>query len=70
MNRRVAEWIGTIFYVGKLPLAPGTWASIFATATWYFIFQDKDPIILPVITGFIFLLGTVAFFGLTLQNMD
>ena len=29
--------IVTTFYIGRLPLAPGTWASIAATILWLFI---------------------------------
>ena len=60
MNREAAEWIGTVLYIGKLPLAPGTWASLIATICWYFIFQNQDPIILPIVTGFLFILGGLA----------
>ena len=60
MNRQAAEWIGTVFYIGKLPLAPGTWASLIATISWYFLFQNQDPILLPTVTAFLFLLGSLA----------
>ena len=42
MIRTFAEWIGTVFYLGKLPLAPGTWTSLVATIVWYFIFKAKE----------------------------
>ena len=60
MNRQAAEWIGTVFNIGKLPLAPGTWASLIATISWYFLFQNQDPILLPTVTAFLFLLGSLA----------
>jgi len=60
MNRSLAEWIGTIFYIGKLPKAPGTWASLIATISWYFIFRDLNFFILPVITFILFFLGIIA----------
>ena len=60
MNRTAAEWIGTVFYIGKLPLAPGTWASLIAVICWYFLFQDVNPIVLPAISIFIFLIGAMA----------
>ncbi len=60
MNRTAAEWIGTVFFIGRLPLAPGTWASLIAVICWYFLFQDVNPTILPAITVFLFLLGTFA----------
>jgi len=60
MNRLAAEWIGTVFYIGKLPLAPGTWASIFAVLCWYFLFQSVNPFALPAISLFLFLIGGIA----------
>ena len=60
MNRLAAEWIGTVFYIGKLPLAPGTWASIFAVLCWYFLFQSVNPFALPAISLFLFVIGGIA----------
>ena len=60
MNRVVAEWIGTVFYIGKLPLAPGTWASIFAVLCWYFLFQSVNHFVLPAVSIFLFLIGGIA----------
>jgi len=60
MNRVAAEWIGTVFYIGKLPLAPGTWASIFAVLCWYFLFQSVNNFVLPAISIFLFLIGGIA----------
>ena len=60
MNRVAAEWIGTVFYIGKLPLAPGTWASIIAILCWYFLFQSLNHFVLPAISIFLFLIGGIA----------
>ena len=60
MNRVAAEWIGTVFYIGKLPLAPGTWASIFAVLCWYFLFQSVNHFVLPAVSIFLFLIGGIA----------
>jgi len=60
MNRVAAELIGTVFYIGKLPLAPGTWASIFAVLCWYFLFQSVNHFVLPAISIFLFLIGGIA----------
>ena len=60
MNRVAAEWIGTVFYIGKLPLAPGTWASVFAVLCWYFLFQSVNHFVLPAISIFLFLIGGIA----------
>ena len=54
---KVSEIIGTIFFVGKLPYAPGTWGSLVALLTWYKLKPNlEDPVFL-FITGFIFFLG-------------
>ena len=60
MNPVAAEWIGTVFYIGKLPLAPGTWASILAVLFWYFLFQYVNHFVLPAISIFLFLIGGIA----------
>ena len=49
MNRKVAELIGTVFNIGKLPLAPGTWSSFFAVLVWYIFFRELNPIYLSLI---------------------
>lgn len=36
MKWGAAEWIASVFGIGKLPLAPGTWGSLAAILTWYF----------------------------------
>ena len=60
MNRLIAEWIGTVFNIGKLPLAPGTWSSLAASLTWFFLFDSVSPIILPIITILLFITGIIA----------
>jgi phosphatidylglycerophosphatase A len=57
MKKNIAEWIGTVFYIGKLPLAPGTWASLVATIVWYFFFKDLNVYFLPMVTFLLFILG-------------
>ena len=54
---RFSEIIGTMFYIGKLPLAPGTWGSLVALLLWYLI-KPKiiDPLFL-LITGCLFFIG-------------
>jgi phosphatidylglycerophosphatase A len=37
MKWGVPEWIASVFGIGKLPLAPGTWGSLAAIIAWYFI---------------------------------
>lgn len=60
MKKNIAEWIGTVFYLGKLPLAPGTWTSLVATIVWYFIFKDLNVYFLPMITFLLFILGIIS----------
>ena len=36
MNK-FAEIISTVFYIGRLPLAPGTWCSFIAFLVWYLL---------------------------------
>ena len=60
MNRNLAEWIGTVFFIGKLPLAPGTWTSLIATLSWFFIFKDTNSYILPIVTSILFIIGIIS----------
>ena len=54
---RFSEIIGTMCYIGKIPLAPGTWGSLVALLLWYLI-KPKiiDPLFL-LITGGLFFIG-------------
>ena len=36
MNK-IAEIISTVFYIGRLPLAPGTWSSFIAFLAWFYL---------------------------------
>ena len=36
MNK-VSEIISTVFYIGRLPFAPGTWCSFVALLAWFFL---------------------------------
>ncbi len=36
MNK-IAEIISTVFYIGRLPIAPGTWCSFIAFLAWYLL---------------------------------
>ncbi|MFL2983203.1 MAG: phosphatidylglycerophosphatase A [Candidatus Neomarinimicrobiota bacterium] len=54
---KLAEFVGTVFYVGKLPIAPGTFGSIMAFLGWYILKPYlSDPLFL-LITGGIFFVG-------------
>ena len=60
MNSSIAEWLGTVFKIGKLPLAPGTWSSFIASLVWLFLFDGIDIIVLPIITIIIFFIGIIS----------
>ena len=34
---KAAEILSTVFYIGRLPIAPGTWCSFIAFLSWYFL---------------------------------
>ena len=36
MNK-IAEITSTVFYIGRLPLAPGTWSSFIAFLAWFYL---------------------------------
>ena len=60
MNSSIAEWLGTVFKIGNLPLAPGTWSSFIASLVWFFLFDGIDLIVLPIITIIIFFIGIIS----------
>ena len=57
LKYKFSEIICTVFYIGKLPLAPGTFGSLAALICWFFIKPFlSDPLFL-LINGGIFFLG-------------
>ena len=57
LKYKFSEIICTVIYIGKLPLAPGTFGSLAALVCWFFIKPSlSDPLFL-LITGGIFFLG-------------
>ena len=57
LKYKFSEIICTIFYIGKLPFAPGTFGSLAALICWFFIKPSlSDPLFL-LINGGIFFLG-------------
>jgi len=60
MNHKVAEFIGTVYNIGKLPLAPGTWSSFLAVLVWYIFFGEINPIYFLLIIFILFLLGIIS----------
>ena len=60
LRYKLAELIGTVVYVGRIPIAPGTWGSLAALLVWYIVKPAiSDPLLL-LITGGIFFVGIVA----------
>ena len=57
LKYKFSDIICTVLYIGKLPLAPGTFGSLAALVGWFFIKPYlSDPLFL-LITGGIFFLG-------------
>lgn len=54
----VSDWIASIFKIGYLPLAPGTWASGVALGIWY-VLPDIQPLTYVLILLNLFLLGII-----------
>ena len=59
MRLKISEWIATCFKVGYLPLAPGTWGSIFAILVWWVFLKDIDPLIFGIIIILFFFIGII-----------
>ena len=60
MNRTVAELFGTVFNIGKLPLAPGTWSSFIAVLVWYIFFDELNPFHFLLINFILFFIGIIS----------
>jgi phosphatidylglycerophosphatase A len=60
--KRILFIIATFFYIGYLPVAPGTWASLATTALVYFISPYwQAPVYIQIVIIFaVFLLGIPA----------
>lgn len=57
MKLKISEIIGTVFYVGRFPFAPGTMGSLVALLVWYILKPLMiDPLFL-LITGGVFFIG-------------
>lgn len=53
--RILSDWIATVFRIGYLPLAPGSWASLFALAVWYILPELSSVVYLAVLGGLLIL---------------
>ena len=57
LSFKLSELIGTVFYIGRMPFAPGTWGSLAALITWYVLKPTMiDPLFL-LVTGGLFFIG-------------
>ena len=69
LRYKLAELIGTVFYIGKMPFAPGTWGSLAALIIWYLLKPSMiDPLFL-LITGSLFFIG-IAVSAILTKELD
>jgi len=59
LRLKISEWIATCFKVGYLPLAPGTWGSIFSILIWWVFIKDLNLYVFGVIIVLFFIIGIV-----------
>ncbi len=57
MKNILSNWFSTVFKIGYLPIAPGTWGSLAALLIWYVIIGHISSITLIVLIAIIFALG-------------
>ena len=67
--RYLADCIVTMLYIGRIPLAPGSWASLAAVILWLNIFNNLNYLLLPIISVILFFIGTY-FSHLVLRTTD
>lgn len=59
LSNSISNWIATVFRVGYLPLAPGTWCSIFAVFIWYYFLIDFSILQFTLIILIVFIAGVI-----------
>jgi phosphatidylglycerophosphatase A len=57
LRLKISEWIATCFKIGYLPLAPGTWGSIFAVLFWWIFLKDLNLYFFGLIIFLFFIIG-------------
>ena len=57
MRLKISEWIATCFKIGYLPLAPGTWGSIFSVLLWWVFLKDLNLYFFGLIIFLFFIIG-------------
>ena len=60
LKYKLAELIGTVVYVGRMPIVPGTWGSLVALLIWYIVKPAISAPLFLLITGGIFFVGIAA----------
>jgi phosphatidylglycerophosphatase A len=58
-TNRVSEWIATVFFIGHLPLAPGTWSSFAALLVWWLAMGNISVVLFITLTVIIAAVGVV-----------
>ncbi len=56
--RYLVDCIVTMFYIGRIPFAPGSWASLAAVILWLNFFKNLNYLFLPIIAVTLFFIGT------------
>jgi len=69
MKNKFANWFSTIFKIGYMPIAPGTWGSLVALLIWYVIIGYISTITLIGLIIIIFVFG-VYVSGITENNLN
>ena len=69
MKNKFANWFSTIFKIGYMPIAPGTWGSLVALLIWYVIIGYISTITLIGLIIIIFIFG-VYVSGITESNFN
>ena len=69
MKNKFANWFSTIFKIGYMPIAPGTWGSLVALLIWYVIIGYISTITLIGLIVIIFVFG-VYVSGITESNFN
>ena len=54
---KIAEILSTVFYIGKLPVAPGTWCSFIAFLSWYLLRFHIDGVFILYASLVLFFVG-------------
>ena len=67
--RYLVDCIVTMFYIGRIPFAPGSWASLAAVILWLNFFKNLNYLFLPIIVVTLFFIGTY-FSHLVLRTTD